>query len=128
MCVGDFDALCVRFPVFKRAALYRYIYFFVVHPSRQEELLKDNAHANFIKHLVWEDMPARQRVLAAFVLTCVMNGKPKGQEKCLQKLLHTVCFDLLEDGAADVSDVSVLCFRRRLCMLAGSGPRECECG
>lgn len=59
---------------------------------------------NFIKHLRWEDMPARQRVLAAFVLTCVMDGNPKGQEKCLQKLLHTTCFELLEDGV--VGDVS----------------------
>lgn len=59
---------------------------------------------NFIKHLRWEELPARQRVLSAFVLTCVMDGNPKGQEKCLQKLLHTTCFELLEDGGGgDVS-------------------------
>lgn len=70
--------------------------------------MKDKAHVNFIKHLQWDEMPARQRVLAAFVLTCIMDGHRPGQEACLQKLLHTACWKLLEEGADD--DVSVMCW------------------
>ncbi|CAM9708559.1 unnamed protein product, partial [Hapterophycus canaliculatus] len=64
-------------------------------PSCQEELVQRKAYVNFIKHLRWENMPSRQRVLAAFVLTCIMDEYRPGQEACLQQLLHTHCCKLL---------------------------------
>lgn len=61
----------------------------------QEELVNSQAHINFIKHLQWEEMPARQRILAAFVLTSIMDGYRPGQEACLHHLLHNACLSLL---------------------------------
>lgn len=58
--------------------------------------MKDPAHLNFIRHLQWAEMPARQRVLAAFVVTAVMNGYKPGQEACLNQGLHRACHQLLD--------------------------------
>ena len=70
----------------------------------QEDLVKDRAYENFIKHLRWREMPARQRALAGFVLTSIMDGYHAGQEACLNKrLLPHACLELLEDAAGEVS-------------------------
>lgn len=70
-------------------------FFFVL----QEDLVKDPAHLNFIKHLQWPEMSTRQRVLAAFVLTAVMNNFRAGQEACLNQGLHRACHQLLMGDA-----------------------------
>lgn len=44
-------------------------------------------------------MPSRHRVLAAFVLTSVMDGYRPGQEACLHHLLHDACWKLLDNVA-----------------------------
>ncbi|CAN0264436.1 unnamed protein product, partial [Laminaria digitata] len=61
-----------------------------------EDLVKDRAFLNFIRHLNWNEIPSRQRVLAAFVLTSIMDGYRLGQEACLHHLLADECCKLLE--------------------------------
>ena len=60
--------------------------------------MKDKAFLNFIRHLNWNEIPARQRVLAAFVLTSIMDGYRLGQEACLHHLLADECCKLLESA------------------------------
>lgn len=64
--------------------------------DEQEDLVKDKAFLNFIRHLNWNEISARQRVLAAFVLTSIMDGYRLGQEACLHHLLADECCKLLE--------------------------------
>ena len=60
--------------------------------------MENKAYSNFIRHLNWSEIPARQRVLAAFVLTAIMDGYRPGQEACLHHLLAVECCKLLESA------------------------------
>ncbi len=50
----------------------------------QSDLIKDNGHAYFTKHLESRDptVSAESRAQAAFVLGAICNGHPKGQMLC----------------------------------------------
>lgn len=64
--------------------------------------MKDPAHVNFVKHFDWKIMPPRQRVLAGFVLTAIMDGFRPGQEACLNNFLHQACLDILDNSGGEV--------------------------
>lgn len=57
---------------------------------------------NFVKHFEWKIMPPRQRVLAGFVLTAIMDGFRAGQEACLNNFLHKACIDILDNSGGEV--------------------------
>ncbi|CAM9711010.1 unnamed protein product, partial [Ectocarpus fasciculatus] len=88
------------------AAIWARILSFDLSCQASVELVKHRAYVNFIKHLRWDDMPAQQRVFAAFVLACIMDGYRPGQEACLQHLLHNICWSLLNTDTD--SDTEVL--------------------
>ena len=54
-------------------------------PSCRTDLVKDNAYVYFIVHLSGSDIHPEQRVMAAFILTVIMDDNRAGQRDCLKK-------------------------------------------
>ena len=50
--------------------------------SCQADLVKDGGHAYFARFLDAPDTPSEERAMAAFVLSAVCDGHPKGQAVC----------------------------------------------
>ncbi|CAN0144071.1 unnamed protein product, partial [Discosporangium mesarthrocarpum] len=86
-------------------------------PTYQEDLVKDRTHMYFIRHLQWPENPPYQRVLAAFILTKVMDGYRNGQVVCLQQQLHSILLHLLDQDEAAAPGPGVdPSLRRWLCL------------
>ncbi len=60
----------------------------------QVDLVKDNGHLYFIKHLDSHDpaLTPESRAQAAFVLSVICDGHPRGQTLCAQADLLKVFF------------------------------------
>ncbi|CAM9280365.1 unnamed protein product, partial [Phaeothamnion confervicola] len=74
--------------------------------SCQVDLLKDGAHTYFITHLGWPaDVPTDQRVMAAYILTAIMDDFLPGQAACLQQNLMSTCATLLAQRVVEPAAV-----------------------
>ncbi|XP_024080939.1 regulatory-associated protein of mTOR isoform X2 [Cimex lectularius] len=63
----------------------------------QTDLVRDNGHRYFLSVLQDTGMPSEERTLAAFVLACMVDDYPGGQEAAMQGSLVSICLDQLED-------------------------------
>lgn len=73
----------------------------------QSDLIKDGGHLYFIKHLESQDasIGPESRAQAAFVLSAICKGHPKGQLACAQAGLLQVCANQLPATLAALSAV-----------------------
>jgi regulator-associated protein of mTOR len=68
-----------------------------VDKSCQTELVKDNGHVYFINVLADLDVDTQLKVYSAFVLACVVDNFPTGQESAKQNHLISHCIYLVND-------------------------------
>ncbi|XP_024514847.1 regulatory-associated protein of TOR 2 [Selaginella moellendorffii] len=59
--------------------------------SCQVDLVKDGGHKYFIRFLDSPDVYAEQQAMAAFVLSVIIDGLPRGQIECFQSGLIDIC-------------------------------------
>ena len=72
-------------------------------PSLRVDLLRDGAFHHFVQHLMWgldstvidAAEAAKERTLAAFVLSIACHGYPAGQVDCVRQNVHGSCCALL---------------------------------
>ena len=64
--------------------------------SCQGDLVKDNGHVYFLRHVQAPETNPEQRVLAVFVLAVMMDGHRPGQKLCLSYQLLKLCQAHLE--------------------------------
>lgn len=80
-----------------------------VDSSCQTDLVKDNGHKYFLAILSDQYMPADHRMMAAFVLTMIVNNYPTGQEVALQGNLIALCLEHLGDKHSLLKQWLALC-------------------
>ncbi|KAM3574990.1 hypothetical protein VYU27_003116 [Nannochloropsis oceanica] len=84
-------------------------------PSCRSDLVKDNAYLYFIGHLGRGEVEPEQRVLAAFVMSVIMDDSRSGQRDCLKKGVHKTFAQFL--FARETEGMPM--FRRWLCFCLG---------
>jgi len=84
-------------------------------PSCRSDLVKDNAYLYFIGHLSGADIRPEQRVLAAFIVSAIMDESRSGQRDCLKKGVHRTCAHFLFSKETEGMPE----FRRWLCFCLG---------
>ena len=84
--------------------------------SCQLDLVKDNGHVYFIRFLDSPQVPSEERAMAAFVLTVITDGHPKGQTVCAQSGLMQICLGHLPHAASPAGSPL---FVRWLCLCVG---------
>jgi len=77
--------------------------------------VKDNAYLYFIGHLGRGEVEPEQRVLAAFVMSVIMDDSRSGQRDCLKKGVHKTFAQFL--FARETEGMPM--FRRWLCFCLG---------
>lgn len=85
--------------------------------SCQAELVKDNGHAYFIHILPEQDVPPIQKVYSAFVLSCLVDNYPTGQESAKQNHLIAICAYMLGDKQSRDYESPLL--RQWMCICLG---------
>ncbi|KAK3908175.1 Regulatory-associated protein of mTOR [Frankliniella fusca] len=78
----------------------------------QADLVRDNGHKYFLSVLQDHSMPSEHRTLAAFVLACVVNNYPQGQEVALQGSLVSICLVQLSDPSPLLRQWLAICLGR----------------
>ena len=68
--------------------------------SCQADLVKDGGHAYFARFLDAPDTPSEERAMAAFVLSAVCDGHPKGQAVCAASGVAGICLARLAEAAS----------------------------
>ena len=68
--------------------------------SCQADLVKDGGHAYFARFLDAPDTPSEERAMAAFVLSAVCDGHPKGQAACAASGVAGICLARLAEAAS----------------------------
>lgn len=71
-----------------------------VDTSCQVDLVKDGGHKYFLSVLADQFMPAKQKMMAAFVLSMIVNEHRQGQEATLQGSVIAICLEQLADSNA----------------------------
>lgn len=71
-----------------------------VDKSCQTELVKDNGHVYFIQVLADSEVESTHKVYSAFVLSCLVDNYPTGQETAKQNHLIATCTFLITDKAS----------------------------
>ncbi|XP_011498096.1 PREDICTED: regulatory-associated protein of mTOR isoform X1 [Ceratosolen solmsi marchali] len=78
----------------------------------QADLVRDNGHKYFLSVLQDTTMLSEYRTLAAFVLACIVNNYPPGQEAALQGSLVSICLEQLGDPNPLLRQWLCLCLAR----------------
>uniref|UniRef100_A0A6M2DI61 Putative guanine nucleotide binding protein mip1 n=1 Tax=Xenopsylla cheopis TaxID=163159 RepID=A0A6M2DI61_XENCH len=78
----------------------------------QADLVRDNGHKYFLAVLQDPTIQAEHRTLAAFVLACIVNNYPPGQEAALQGSLVSVCLEQLNDSNEILRQWLAICLGR----------------
>ena len=86
--------------------------------SCQADLVKDGGHAYFARFLDAPDTPSEERAMAAFVLSAVCDGHPKGQAACAASGVARICLERLAHAASVGPSGSPLLVRW-LCLCLG---------
>uniref|UniRef100_A0A0A9WPK3 Regulatory-associated protein of mTOR n=2 Tax=Lygus hesperus TaxID=30085 RepID=A0A0A9WPK3_LYGHE len=73
-----------------------------VDSSCQADLVRDNGHKYFLTILQDQSMDAKERTRAAFVLACMVDDYPVGQEAALQGSLVSICLEQLGDPSPNL--------------------------
>jgi regulator-associated protein of mTOR len=85
--------------------------------SCQTELVKDNGHVYFINVLADLDVDSTLKVYSAFVLSCVVENFPTGQESARQNHLISYCLYLINDE--ETNDYKNPLLRQWCCICLG---------
>ncbi|XP_058791281.1 regulatory-associated protein of mTOR isoform X2 [Phymastichus coffea] len=78
----------------------------------QADLVRDNGHKYFLSVLQDTLIQSEYRTLAAFVLACIVNNYPPGQEAALQGSLVSICLEQLGDANPLLRQWLCLCLAR----------------
>ncbi|XP_034933935.1 regulatory-associated protein of mTOR isoform X2 [Chelonus insularis] len=80
--------------------------------SCQADLIRDNGHKYFLSVLQDVTIASEHRTLATFVLACIVNNYPAGQEAALQGSLVSICLEQLNDPNPQLRQWLCLCLGR----------------
>ncbi|GJQ81856.1 hypothetical protein Trydic_g9883 [Trypoxylus dichotomus] len=80
--------------------------------SCQGDLVRDNGHKYFLSVLQDPTISSQYRTQAAFVLACIVNEYPDGQEAALQGSLVSICLEQLSDPSPQLRQWVAICLGR----------------
>ncbi|XP_014234805.1 regulatory-associated protein of mTOR [Trichogramma pretiosum] len=78
----------------------------------QGDLVRDGGHKYFLSVLQDTTLQSEHRTLAAFVLACIVNNYPAGQEAALQGSLVSICLEQINDPNPLLRQWLALCLAR----------------
>ncbi|XP_022248946.1 regulatory-associated protein of mTOR-like [Limulus polyphemus] len=78
----------------------------------QADLVRDGGHKYFLNVLADSYIIAEHRTMAAFVMACIVNGYPSGQEAALQGNLISICLEQLGDSNSRLRQWLAICLGR----------------
>lgn len=87
--------------------------------SCQVDLVKDGGHCYFIRYLDSPNVLPEQRAMAAFVLTVIVDGHPRGQQACIQANLIGICLSHLQQASNVTERHSEPLLLQWLCLCLG---------
>ena len=91
----------------------------------QNELIKDGGHLYFIKFLRHAEAPEKERAMAAFILSVMVDGNARGQTAAVQANLLPICLGLLQRS---VDPLLIRWLALCLGKLWGNNPEACALG
>ncbi|XP_076312288.1 regulatory associated protein of MTOR complex 1 isoform X2 [Tachypleus tridentatus] len=78
----------------------------------QADLVRDGGHKYFLNVLADSYVIAEHRTMATFVMACIVNGYPSGQEAALQGNLISICLEQLGDSNSRLRQWLAICLGR----------------